>query len=67
MLAHLNGGGMGMKHEDLFGAFCCSDCHAYIDGGWTRSDATLTEVLRYHHEGMVRTQKIWLREGLVKI
>ena len=27
ILAHLNGGGAGMKHLDIHGAFCCSSCH----------------------------------------
>ena len=32
VLAHLNGGGMGMKQSDLLGAFACSACHDAVDG-----------------------------------
>jgi len=32
ILAHKNGGGMGMKSPDLHGAFCCSSCHDILDG-----------------------------------
>jgi len=65
ILAHRNGAGMGRKHNDLFGAFCCSDCHSFVDGGWTRTDYTLTEVLRYHFEGIFRTQQWWIDNNMI--
>ena len=66
VLAHLNGGGMGMKHEDFLGAYACSDCHDAIDH---RSKHKFSnEFLKIaHYEGMVRTQKIMHSLGLLII
>ena len=64
VLAHLNGGGMGMKQPDIFGAFCCSSCHDILDGR-QQSVFNNDEIALMHLEGMVRTQKIWLDEGLI--
>ena len=72
VLAHLNGGGAGMKHSDIHGAYCCSDCHDAIDG---RAYRIATEDYVYnredlklmHLEGMVRTQIIMIEKGLIKI
>ena len=64
VLAHLNGGGMGAKREDIHGAFCCSACHDVLDG---RANSNYKpELLElWHHHGVMRTQEIWLREGLI--
>jgi hypothetical protein len=69
ILAHLNSGGMGQKAPDLFGAFCCSDCHAWLDGGyvWHPCEEPFIYKDLCHHEGVIRTQEIWLREGLLII
>jgi hypothetical protein len=64
VLAHLNGGGMGSKHDDLHGAFACSDCHDALDRR-THTNLTRDFVRLAHLEGMVRTQMIWLTMGLV--
>jgi len=58
VLAHLNGGGMGMKHEDIFGAWCCSACHDLIDGR-KKSEYSNNELRLFHLEGIIRTQR-WL-------
>jgi len=63
VLAHLNGGGMGTKHPDLFGAFACSSCHDEIDRKTRLLDPAYARLC--HLEGMVRTQLIWLSEGLI--
>jgi Protein of unknown function (DUF1364) len=65
VLAHLGGGGMGMKRNDLFGAFCCHACHQVIDGA-VPSIISKSTLKLYHLEGMVRTQEIWLAEGKIK-
>lgn len=66
VLAHLNGGGAGTKHSDLFAAFCCSSCHDVLDGRrkWLGDPI---EPAVAHFEGMVRTQQYWLDAGMVKI
>lgn len=64
VLAHLAGGGMGRKKPDLFGAFCCSNCHDVIDGRVsTMYDKQYLELA--HRQGVERTQAIWLSEGLI--
>jgi len=66
VLAHLNGAGMAMKHEDMFGAYACSDCHDAIDRRHNR--ALDRDYVRLAHlDGMVRTQKILLSMGLIKL
>lgn len=65
VLAHLNGGGMGMKQPDLFGAFACSACHDEVDRRTRLLDAD--DARRLHLEGIIRTQAIWLMEGLIKV
>jgi hypothetical protein len=59
VLAHLNGGGMGMKKSDLFGAFACSSCHAKVDSS--------KEYELDHRQGVERTQKFWLDNGYIEI
>jgi hypothetical protein len=69
VLAHLPGGGMGYKNSDLSASFACSACHAWVDGGWTKDkrEAAQLEADLYHHEGVIRTQQIWLESGLIEI
>ena len=67
VLAHIRMAGitgMGMKSDDLFGAIACSDCHAIIDGQ-RPVPISPTEIWNAHLEGVIRTQKIWIREGFV--
>lgn len=61
VFAHLNGYGIGGKNPDLFGAFCCSDCHRYIDSDYDQ------ETLIMFYEAIFRTQRILLEIGLIKI
>lgn len=65
VLAHLNGGGTGMKHSDLKGAFCCSACHDCLDRrAW--SDYSRDDLRLMHLEGVMRTQQWWLDHGYIK-
>jgi hypothetical protein len=64
--AHIAKGGTGQKSADLFIAYCCSDCHAAIDGQ-TRTEYTYDELRLMAYEGMVRTQQIGLSIGLIKV
>ena len=57
VLAHRNGGGMGMKNADWQGAYLCSGCHSFCDGGWTRSNYGKNEMLVMFYEAIFRTQK----------
>jgi len=63
VLAHLNGGGMGTKHDDLFASFCCSSCHDEVDRRTRRREKDYVDLCFY--QGMQRTQQYWLDNGLV--
>lgn len=64
VLAHLNSAGMGMKEKDLFGARACSDCHAWLDGGYSKTH-TKQERDLMHFEAMKRTQEQYIEEALI--
>ena len=56
--------GMGIKADDLLGAWCCSACHNAID---RRSNMDLDRdyVRLAHLEGMTRTIALLKKEGLI--
>lgn len=64
VLAHLNGAGVGRKHHDLFGAWCCSDCHDYCDGR-TMPGAPADLRRQYLIEGILRTQQALIDDGKI--
>lgn len=65
VLAHLNGGGMGMKRLSIHGAYACSDCHDVIDGRvlWLAAD----QVRMWHLEGVIRTQERMIEKGILTL
>ena len=65
VLAHLNGGGMALKHSDIHGAFACSSCHDIVDGRKSIVEFTKDEIKLMHLEGIIRTQNIWLIMGVL--
>jgi len=66
VLAHLNGGGGGMKNPDFQGAYACSNCHFWLDGGYVNT-STRDERDLFHLQAVIKTQKILLEKGLIKI
>lgn len=66
VLAHLNGAGMAYKHSDIHGAYSCSRCHAVVDGE-KQNDWTPDMLKLFHFDAVIRTQKIMLDKGLIKI
>ena len=56
---------MGLKAPDLLGAWCCSNCHAEVDGQTHKSGMTRDELRLAHFEGMARTIMQLHKEGLV--
>jgi len=68
VFAHLGGAGMGLKHPDCEGAYCCSSCHDVVDGRaltarggeWDRDYVTIA-----FYEGCVRTRKKLIEKGLL--
>ena len=70
IFAHINGGGMGMKQLDTEGSYCCSSCHDALDGrakAWAEFSSNDPIIKLYHHEGAMRTRKILIDKGLIKI
>ena len=66
VLAHLPSGYKGLKSHDLFGSFCCYECHQVLDGH--KQSLFTKEYLQLSHlQGVIRTQEHWIREGLIKI
>lgn len=57
--------GIGMKANDLLGAWACYSCHAEIDGQTRKSGMSRDELRLAHLEGMVRTIAVLCAEGLV--
>ena len=57
--------GVGMKPNDLFGAWACSACHDEIDRRTRRTDAS--EAHMAHLEGVIRTQAALIAEGKLKL
>lgn len=57
--------GVGMKPNDLFGAWACSACHDEIDRRTRLTDAG--EAHMAHLEGVIRTQAALIAEGKLKL
>ena len=64
--AHLGGAGIGRKHNDIFGARCCSACHDAVDGR-VRVNFSSDELGMMLAEGIFRTQQLLIDEGLIKM
>ncbi|MWP62037.1 DUF1364 domain-containing protein [Gilliamella sp. Pas-s25] len=57
--------GVGMKPNDLQGAWACSACHDEID---RRTRIFENEFVRLAHaEGVIRTQDILIKEGKIRL
>lgn len=58
--------GMGCKPNDFQGAWACSACHDYVDGrSHNRREYDRPTARHWHAEGVMRTQDILIREGVV--
>ena len=67
VLAHLNGGGMGIKHLDIHATYACSACHDAVDGRLKVHSATRQELKGMHLEGVIRTQVLMVQAGVLKL
>lgn len=67
VLAHLNGGGMGMKHQDIFAAYCCSACHDLYDGRTKSANYSRDQINMMFYQGVIRTQAKLIEKGLLII
>lgn len=59
--------GVGQKPDDIFGAYCCSSCHDAVDGRVKTPLYSHDEIKKDFLEGVLRTQKILLDEGLINV
>lgn len=66
VFAHLNGGGIGTKASDLHGCFACSDCHHWLDGGYTKTHSRDERDFE-HLIAMKNTQLLLMRMGLIQL
>ena len=64
VLCHLNGGGAGMKHNDIHAAYGCSCCHDVIDGR-RKTGFSKDEIKLMFYDGIIRTQLLLIDKGLI--
>lgn len=67
VLAHLNGGGTGIKASDHEAAYACSDCHAWLDGGYVQHGHNKDTRDLWHLEAVIRTQRALIYKGLMVV
>ena len=65
VLAHLNGGGMAIKHSDIHGCYACSDCHTWLDRGYTQQGVTRKDRDLIHLKAILETQQIMIKTGVL--
>ncbi len=66
VFAHKGGGGMGMKSNEIHGVYSCSACHDEYDGRTRKIKDRLAVEIDFY-DGMVRTQLILIKKGLIKV
>ena len=81
VFCHLNGAGMGEKMQNIHGAYGCSSCHDFVDGieqvgcmyffpdkiKVAGQEFNTEQRQFYHLKGMVRTQELMIRNGVLKL
>jgi len=60
------GKGIGMKVPDLLGAYGCEECHHVVDRRKFVKHLTRMEIEHAFYEGVMRSQRILIEDGLVK-
>jgi len=65
VFCHIGGAGIGMRANDIHGAYGCSSCHDAIDGR-IKTDWPPWELKIFHFDGVFRTQSILIDKGLIK-
>ena len=58
--------GMGMKPSDIQAAYACDICHSAVDGR-LKTDLSRDELQTAFAEGVMRTQQILIKQGLLKV
>jgi len=60
------GKGIGMKVPDLLGAYGCQSCHDVVDRRQFVKHLTRMEIEHAFYEGVMRSQRILIDDGLIK-
>lgn len=58
--------GMGIKPSDIKAAYACDSCHSAVDGR-LKTDLSRDELRTAFAEGVMRTQQILIKKGLLKV
>ena len=58
--------GAGIKSPDWWGAYACSTCHDIVDGRM-KVDVPKNDIQSCFIDGVYRTMKIRIEEGVIKI
>lgn len=61
------GKGIGMKVPDLLGAYGCQSCHDIVDRRKFVKHLTRMEIEHAFYEGVMRSQRILIDDGVVVI
>ena len=65
VFAHLNGGGMGLKKNDIAGAFACYDCHVFLDYGYVEHGVKRLDRDYLHLRATIETQEKLIKMGVL--
>lgn len=63
---HEDGKGMGQKADDIFGAYACSACHEWYDGGYVRQGFTSDFVADLFHRAMKRSWRRLIEKEVLR-
>ena len=66
VLCHLNGAGLGIKENNLIGAWGCSVCHSIVDRRMYISEFSDEEIEIMFYEGIFRTQRELIAMGIIE-
>ena len=66
VFCHLGGAGVGIKSNDIHGAYGCSSCHDALDGR-VKTEYSREELQAMFMDGMVRTQIILMEKELINV
>lgn len=65
VFAHINGGGMARKRSSIHGAYACSECHAFLDGGYAQFLWSRQMRDAEHLRAMLETQERMIKNGVL--
>ncbi len=68
VFAHIGGAGMGAKTNNIAGSYACSTCHDLVDYRDSRwQEIPIDSLKRMHLDGVMRTQELMIKAGVLKL